>query len=173
LVWLWILNPLYGPLNDSLRTLSLPAPSWLVDPSWAPLAIVFISLFQIGEGFAILLAGLQHIPNELYDAARVDGANRWQIFDSITLPLITPWLVLLSVRDIVLSFQNTFTPAYMMTQGGPYYSTYYIPNFIYETAFDSLRFGESAAVMLIVFIVTLLLILVVYFIFETWGFDED
>jgi multiple sugar transport system permease protein len=173
LMWLWILNPLYGPVNASLRTFGLPTPPWLVDSSWAPLAIVLVSLFQIGEGFAILLAALRHIPNETYDAARVDGANRWQMFDWITLPLITPWLVLLSVRDIVLSFQNTFTPAYIMTRGGPYYSTYYIPHFIYETAFDGMRFGEAAAVMLIVFIVTLLLILLVYFIFEGWGFDED
>ena len=173
LTWLWILNPLYGPLNASLRTLGLPAPSWLVDTSSAPLAIVLLTLFQIGEGFVILLAALRHLPGEVYDAARVDGANRWQIFDSITLPLLTPWLVLLSVRDVVLSFQSTFTPAYIMTRGGPYYSTYYMPLFIYETAFDGLRFGQAAALMLIVFSVTMLLVFVVYFLFEGWGIDEN
>jgi multiple sugar transport system permease protein len=172
LTWLWILNPFYGPLNASLRTLGLPAPSWLVDASWAPLAIVFVTLFQIGEGFVILLAALRHMPSEVYDAARVDGANRWQIFDSITLPLLPPWLVLLSVRDIALSFQNTFTPAYIMTRGGPYYSTYYLPLFTYETAFDGLRFGQAAAVMLLVFLITIILVLIVYFIFEGWGVDE-
>jgi multiple sugar transport system permease protein len=173
LTWLWILNPFYGPLNVSLRTLGLPAPSWLVDASWAPLAIVLVTLFQIGEGFVILLAALRHIPREVYDAARVDGANRWQIFDSITLPLLKPWLILLSVRDVALSFQNTFTPAYIMTRGGPYYSTFYMPLFIYETAFDGLRFGQAAALTLIIFAITMTLVLLLYFIFEGWGFDEN
>lgn len=172
LTWLWILNPYYGPLNAALRALGLPAPAWLVDPFWAPLAIVLVMLFQIGEGFVILLAALRQIPGEVYDAARVDGANRWQTFGSVTLPLLSPWLVLLSVRDIALSFQSTFTPAYLMTRGGPYYATFYTPLFIYETAFDGLRFGEAAAVMLIVFLMTMLMVLVVYFIFEGWGFDE-
>lgn len=172
LIWLWILNPFYGPLNALLRSLGLAAPSWLVDPSWAPLAIVLVTFFQLGEGFVILLAALRYIPGEVYDAARVDGADRWQIFESITLPLLTPWLVLLSVRDIALSFQSTFTPAYVMTRGGPYYSTFYTPLFTYETAFDGLRFGQAAALMLIVFLLTMLLVFIVYFIFEGWGFDE-
>jgi multiple sugar transport system permease protein len=173
LTWLWILNPFYGPLNIFLRTLGLPAPAWLVDASWAPRAIVLVTLFQIGEGFVILLAALHHIPREIYDSARVDGANRWQIFNSITLPLLIPWLILLSVRDIALSFQNTFTPAYIMTRGGPYYSTFYMPLFIYETAFDGLRFGQAAALTLLVFVITITLALLLYFIFEGWGFDEN
>jgi multiple sugar transport system permease protein len=144
-----------------------------VDASWAPLAIVLVTLFQIGEGFVILLAALHHIPREVYDAARVDGANRWQILNSITLPLLTPWLILLSVRDVALSFQNTFTPAYIMTRGGPYYSTFYMPLFIYETAFDGLRFGQAAALTLLVFVITITLVLLLYFIFEGWGFDEN
>lgn len=173
LIWLWILNPSYGPLNALLRSLGLPAPSWLVDPSWAPLAIVLVTFFQLGEGFVVLLAALRYIPGEVHDAARVDGANRWQIFESITLPLLTPWLVLLSVRDIALSFQSTFTPAYIMTRGGPYYSTLYTPLFTYETAFDGLRFGQAAALMLIVFLLTVLLVVIVYLMFEGWGFDES
>ncbi len=173
LTWLWILNPLYGPMNDALRLLGLPAPSWLADSAWSLPALVLISLFQIGEGFVILLAGLRHIPAEVNDSARVDGANRWQIFTSITMPLLSPWLVLLSVRDVALSFQNTFTPAFIMTRGGPYYSTFFTPLFIYESAFDGLRFGQAAAAMLLVFLVTLILVGLVYFIFEGQGFDED
>lgn len=173
LAWTWILNPLYGPLNTSLRALGLPAPSWFVNSVWSIPAIVLMLLFQIGEGFVILLVGLRHIPREIHDAARVDGASRWQIFFSITLPLLTPWLVLLSVRDVVLSFQNTFTPAYIMTQGGPYYSTFFLPMMIYETAFDGMRFGQAAAVMLLLFLFTLLLVLIIYILFEGWGFDEE
>lgn len=173
LTWTWILNPLYGPLNPLLRTLGLPAPSWLTDSTWALPAVILMSLFQIGEGFVFLLAGLRHIPREIYDSARVDGANRWQILSFIILPMLSPWLILLTVRDVVLSFQNTFAPAYLMTRGGPYYSTFFIPLFIYETAFDGLRFGQAAAVMLLVFIFTLLLVLIVYLLFDGWGFDEE
>lgn len=173
LTWLWILNPLYGPLNASLRLLGLPAPAWLTDSALALPALVLISLFQIGEGFVILLAGLRHIPGEVQDAARVDGANRWQIFTSISLPMLSPWLVLLSVRDVALSFQNTFTPAYLMTRGGPYYSTFFTPLFIYRSAFDGLRFGQAAATMLMVFLVTMILVGFLYFMFEGQGFDED
>lgn len=173
LVWVWILNPLYGPLNIILTSLGLPAPAWLVEQHWALRGIVLMSLFQIGEGFVILLAGLRHIPREYYDSAHVDGANGLQSFFSITLPLLSPWLILLSIRDIALSFQNTFTPAYIMTRGGPYYATFFAPLMIYEEAFDNFRFGVGTAVMLIVFAATLLLSLLAYFVFEGWGFDED
>jgi multiple sugar transport system permease protein len=173
LTWTWILNPLYGPLNASLRTLGLPPPPWLADSAWALPALVLMSLFQIGEGFVILLVGLRHIPRETYDAARVDGASRWQTFMNITLPLLSPWLVLLTVRDIVLSFQNTFTPAYLMTRGGPYYSTFFLPLLTYESAFDGFRFGQAAAIMLMIFIYTMLIVLFVYFLFEGWGVDEE
>ena len=173
LTWTWILNPLYGPLNASLQALGLPAVPWLADPAWALPAIILMSLFQIGEGFVILLVGLRHIPRETYEAAHIDGANRWQVFTEITLPLLSPWLVLLTVRDVVLSFQNTFTPAYLMTRGGPFFSTYFLPFLTYETAFDNLRFGQAAAIMLLIFLYTIALVLIVYFLFDGWGFDED
>jgi multiple sugar transport system permease protein len=173
LTWTWIFNPLYGPLNALLLTLGLPAPNWLTDSAWTLHALILMSLFQIGEGFVILLVGLRHIPREVYDAARVDGANRWQTFSAITFPLLTPWLVLLTVRDLVITFQNTFTPAYLMTRGGPYYATFFLPQLAYELAFDGLRFGQAAAVMVLIFIYTLFLVLVVYFLFEGWGFDEE
>ena len=173
LTWTWILNPLYGPLNASLRTLGLPGPLWLADSTWALPAIVLVSLLQIGEGFVVLLAGLRHVPRVLYDSARVDGANRWQMFSSITLPLLSPWLVLLTVRDVVLSFQSTFTPAYIMTRGGPYYSTFFTPLLIYETAFDRLLFGPAAAITLVVFIFTVLIVVIVYQFFDKWVLDEE
>lgn len=173
LTWTWILNPLYGPMNIALRGLGMPAPGWLADSAWALPSIILMSLFQIGEGFVLLLVGLRHIPRETYDAAHVDGASRWQTFTTITLPLLSPWLVLLTVRDVVISLQNTFTPAYLMTRGGPYYATFFMPLLAYESAFDGMRFGQAAAVMMLIFIYTILLVLIVYFIFEGWGFDEE
>jgi len=173
LTWTWILNPIYGPLNALIRTFGIPAPGWLADSAWALPALILMSLFQIGEGFVLLLVGLRHIPPETYDAARVDGASRWKTLTTITLPLLSPWLVILTVRDVVLTFQNTFAPAYLMTRGGPYYATFFLPQMVYESAFDGLRFGLAAAVMLLIFIYTLLLVLIVYFMFEGWGFDEE
>ena len=173
LVWTWILNPLYGPLNASLRILGLPAPLWLADPAWALPAIILVSLLQIGEGFVVLLAGLRHVPQALYDSARVDGANRWEIFSSITLHFLIPWLAILTVRDVVLSFQSTFTPAYIMTRGGPYYATFFTPLLIYETAFDRLLFGPAAAISLVVFILTIFLVVIVFKSFDKWLGDEE
>lgn len=172
LAFLWILNPLYGPLNGVLGALGLPMPGWLVQPLLAKPALVMMALFTIGESFLILLAGLYNIPPELEQAAQVDGASRWQSLRYVTLPLLTPWLVLLLVRDVILSFQYSFTAAYLMTSGGPYYSTLFLPLLVYEEAFDRLRFGQGSAMMLILLGVTVALVLLAYFLFEEGWRDE-
>ncbi len=158
LVWLWIFNPIYGPLNIILSWLQLPAPPWLTEPSTARMAIVIMSLFQIGEGFIVLLAGLQTIPHSLYEAAMIDGANNWQSFWRITLPLLLPWMLLLTFRDLMVSMQNTFTPSFVLTYGGPYYATTFVPLLIYELAFDYFDFGMAAALLLLVYLVIAMLI---------------
>jgi len=159
IIWLWIFNPLYGPLNIALSHLGLPTPQWLTDPNLARLAIVIMMSFQLGEGFVIMLAGLQSIPRSFYEAAKVDGANNWKIFWRITLPLILPWLLLLTFRDLIMSLQNTFTPSYVITYGGPYYATTFLPLLIYELAFDYFDFGLAAAVMVFVYFCMVLLVM--------------
>ena len=172
LIWLWIFNPLYGPLNQILRAIGIDAPAWLINPVTAKPALILMSLFQIGEGFVVLLAGVKDIPSDYYDAAAVDGGSRWQAFWHITLPLLKPWLVLLTFRDVILSFQNTFTPAFVMTGGGPYYATMFLPLLIYEEAFDRFRFGTGSVMMLLMFVITLLLLIWLYDLFEGWGHEE-
>ena len=172
LAFLWIFNPLYGPLNGMLGALGLPTPGWLVQPLLAKPALVWMALFTTGEGFLILLVGLRSIPSELYDAAQVDGAGRWHRLRFLTLPLLTPWLVLLAVRDVILSFQSSFTAAYLMTGGDPYYSTLFLPLLVYEEAFDRMRFGQGSAMMLILLGVTVVLVLLAYFLFEEGWRDE-
>jgi multiple sugar transport system permease protein len=172
LVWLWIFNPFYGPLNLILEALHLPTMAWLVNPQTAKPALVFMALFQIGEGFIILLAGLKGINPNLYEAAQVDGASRWQRFWLITMPLLSPWLVLLSVRDITLSFQNTFTPAYIMTGGGPYYATFFLPLLIFEEAFDRWRFGQGAVITWWMLLLTIGLLALTFWLAGGWGYDE-
>lgn len=159
LIWLWLLNPVYGPLNILLHGLGLPAPAWLVNPNSARAAIILLSIFQIGEGFVVLLAGLQSIPTAVYDAARVDGANTWDTFWQITFPLLLPWLLLLGFRDVLMALQNTFTPAYILTYGGPYYATTFLPLLIYEVAFDIFDFGLAAAILILVYLASLALLI--------------
>lgn len=152
LIWLWVFNPLYGPLNIVLGWLGLPTPAWLVEPATARLAIVIVLAFQLGEGFIVLLAGLRNIPRFLYEAALVDGANDWHCFWRITLPLLTPWLLLLTFRDLIVSLQSTFTPSFVITYGGPYYATTFVPLLVYELAFDLFDFGLAAALLVLTYI---------------------
>lgn len=173
LLWLWIFNPIYGPLNAVLRAVGLPIQTWLIDPNTALLAIVLMSAFQLGEGFVVLLAGLQDIPRELYDAAAIDGGGPWRVFRLITLPLLAPWLLLNTLRDIMLSAQGTFAPAFIMTGGGPNYATLFLPLHIYNVAFGSLRFGQATAMMLFLLVSVALLLLLVYYLVGGWGYDDE
>ncbi len=172
LIWLWILNPLYGPINLLLMAVGLPAPPWLVDPNLARVSIVLVLSFQIGEGFVILFAGLQQIPNNLYEAARVDGATSWQAFWRITMPMLMPWLLLLTFRDILVSLQNSFTPSFVMTYGGPYYATIFAPLLIYELSFDFFDFGMASAFLLLLYLAILIVVLSIFNLVGTGAESE-
>lgn len=173
LIALWIFNPLYGPLNLILRGLGLPAPEWLINPDTAKLVFVIMSLFQIGEAFVILLIGLQDIPSEVNAAAVVDGSSAGQTLRHITLPLLLPWIALVTFRAVIVSFQWTFTPSLIMTGGDPYYATLFMPLIIYEEAFDRFRFGPGAAMMLIVVAMTLYFISTLYVLFKNGGYADE
>jgi multiple sugar transport system permease protein len=155
LVWLWILNPIYGPLNQSLALLGIDGPSWLVDHTSARLAIVLMMSWQIGEGFVVCLASLQNVPRDLLDQAAVDGSSAWRVFRTVTLPSIAPGLLLLLFRDTIFSFQANFVPALIVGRGGgPDYATTFLPMYIYTTAFGYLRFGYAAAMTCAMYVVT-------------------
>jgi ABC-type sugar transport system permease subunit len=132
-----------------------------------------MSLFQIGEGFVVLLAGLRSTPRDLFDAGSVDGGSGLQLFRFITLPLLLPWLVLLTFRDVIVAFQYTFTPAMTMTGGDPYFSTLFLPQLIYEEAFDRFRFGPGSALMLVMLAVSGLLIVALYALVRRRGLVDD
>lgn len=168
LAWLWIFNPVHGPLNAVLHALGLPAPAWLVEPASALPALVLMSLFQVGEGVVILLAARRSIPREYYESATTDGATRRQSFVHITLPLMAPWLLLLACRDAILTFQSTFVPALLMTEGGPHYATYFLPLAVYEEAFGNLRFGVASAMMWVMYLLTGLIVLVFFRFARQW-----
>ena len=111
LLWLWLLNPLYGPINVTLRELGFDEPRWLTDPADAQQAIVLLSLFQLGEGFLVALATRQALPGELYELASLERAKPFYVFRRVTLPLMAPLLLLLAFRDTIFSFQANFVPA--------------------------------------------------------------
>jgi len=146
LVWLWILNPLYGPLNLVLEAVGIHGPAWLSQPGPARAGVVIMSVFLLGEGFVIALVARLMVPPELGELAVVEGAGLWQRFRRITLPLMLPALLLLLARDAIFSFQTSFVPALLVTGGGPpRYSTTYLPLFLYRNAFEYLRYGYAAA----------------------------
>lgn len=173
MIWLWIFNPLYGPLNLGLAQLGIVGKPWLVDPDLALPSIVFMSLFQVGEGFVLMLAALRAIPDDFYEAAQIDGATAWQSFKLITLPLVAPWMMLLVARDIAITLQSSFTAAYLMTGGGPYYSTFLLPILIFEEGFDRFRFGLASAMMIVVFVAVALPLLLADRVMKRWLHQDD
>jgi multiple sugar transport system permease protein len=168
LAWLWIFNPLYGPLNLLLQSIGLAAPHWLIDPAWAKPALIIMSLWQIGEGFLVSFAALQDMPPELEDAAVVDGAGSWALLRYITLPLIAPILLLLTFRDAILSFQDSFAIVTLMTGGGPYYATFTLPMLVYEQGFGLLAFGVASAALWVMYFLTGAIVIVLYIIARQW-----
>jgi len=155
LVWLWILNPIYGPLNQSLALLGIAGPAWMIDHTAARFAIVLMMSWQIGEGFVVCLAGLQNVPRDLLDQAAIDGSSAWRSFWAVTFPSIAPVLLILLVRDTIFSFQANFVPALIVGRGGgPDYATTFLPMYIYTTAFGYLRFGYAAAMTCAMYLVT-------------------
>jgi multiple sugar transport system permease protein len=177
LLWLWLLNPLYGPVNrliewggtSQLTIWGYPSPQWLTQPNDARAAIILMSLFTIGEGFVVLLVVRQAIPRELYELAEVEDADSLFVFWRVTLPLMTPVLLLLLARDTIFSFQATFVPALIVTEGGPPpYATTYLPLFVYRTAFEYLRYGYAAAATLTMFVLTAAIVYAQWRIIRRW-----
>lgn len=169
LLWLWIFNPLYGPLNLVLQSLGTDRPRWLTDPQHAQWAIIVMSLFLIGEGFLVALATRQSLPRELYEIAELESAKPLYVFGRVTMPLMAPTLLLLLFRDTIFSFQATFVPALVVTEGGPPpYATTYLPLFVYQNAFEYLRYGYAAAATLVMFLVTAAIVYVQYRIVRRW-----
>ncbi len=170
LVWLWILNPIYGPLNQSLALFGIDGPAWMVNTTSARLAIVLMMCWQIGEGFVVCLAGLQDVPRDLLDQAAVDGSSPIRAFLVVTLPSIAPGLLILLFRDTVFSFQANFVPALIVGRGGgPDFATTFLPMYIYTVGFDYLRFGYAAAMTLIMYLITGLVLWLQYRAAVRWG----
>jgi multiple sugar transport system permease protein len=172
LVWVWVFNPLFGPVNLALGALGLPQPGWLADASTSKIPFVVMAAFGLGEGFVVLLAARKGIPVEIHEAGALEGAGTWALFRWLTLPLLLPWLVLLTFRDIILGFQWTFGPAAVMTGGGPYYSTFFLPQLVYEEAFDRFRYGPGSALMLLTALISGALMVGLWLVLRARGYRD-
>jgi len=158
LLFLWVVNPVFGPLNQALAAAGLPQPVWLSSALGARLAVVAMLLFPIGEGFLVVLAARRSLNPRLYEAAAIAGCSAWLQLRRLTLPLLAPVLLLLTARDTILTLQVNFVPAYILTDGGPNNATLYLPLYIYDQAFEFLGFGYGAMLTVVLGLLTVALI---------------
>ena len=153
ILWLWILDANFGILNTTLSTMGVQGPNWLGDPAWAKLGIILMLVWAAtGSNMIIYLAGLKAVPEQLYEAARIDGASWWQLFWNITIPMLTPALFFTLIMGLVFTFQ-IFTQAYIMTEGGPVNSTLFYVYYLYNNAFAYFKMGYASALAWILFLV--------------------
>jgi multiple sugar transport system permease protein len=155
LVWLFLLNPVYGPVNGLLELVGIAPVSWFSNGTAAFAAIVIMLAFTVGEAFIVALAARQELPGELYSLARLEGAGPWYVLRTVTLPLMAPVLLLLATRDTAVSLQASFTVTYLLTDGGPDRATLFLPIYAFDMGFESLRYGYASAMMLVSFAVCL------------------
>lgn len=151
-IWRYMFNTRYGLLNYVLGSIGVNPIDWLGDPHWAMPAIILFAVWKnFGYNMIIFLAGLQSIPEELYEAARIDGASVWRQFRSVTLPMLSPVVLLVSILTIAGYFQ-LFAEPYVMTQGGPLQSTVSVLYFMYEEGFKWWNLGSASAVAFMLFL---------------------
>lgn len=151
IVWRWMYNTEYGIFNEALQLLGIGGLGWLSNPDIALYSVIIVNTWKgFPFFFIMLLAGLQSIPNDLYEAARVDGANTLQQFWYITLPQLKPMIVISTVFGTVWTF-NYFDLIWSLTQGGPSHATEILPIFVYREAFVNYSFGYASAIALIIF----------------------
>lgn len=151
-VWRYLLHTRYGLLNHALAGLGLDPVDWLGDPHWAMPAIVLMSVWKnFGYNMIILLAGLQAIPRDLYEAAQLEGATAWQQLRHVTLPALAPMLLMVSILTMAGHFQ-LFAEPYVMTQGGPAQRTVTVLYFMYEEGFKWWSLGSASAVAFVLFV---------------------
>lgn len=161
LLWRWLFSTEFGLFNVLLSYFGIQGPSWLGDERWALSSLVIMSLWGVGASTIIYLAGLQGIPTDLYEAAEVDGARGWSRFRHITLPLMTPVLFFQLIVGMIAALQ-IFTPALIMTNGGPNNSTNFVLLYLYRNAFQYFRMGYASAIAWVLFVYILILTLIVF-----------
>jgi multiple sugar transport system permease protein len=171
ILWLWILHPSVGLLNSALHLFGVNGPQWLASPIWSKPAIILMGLWGAGSSMIIYLAGLQGIPEQLYEAAEIDGATWWTKFFKITLPLLSPTIFFNLVMGIIGTMQ-IFTQAYIMTQGGPLDSTLFYVYYLFNNAFSYFKMGYACSLAWFLFLIILVLTLIQLRLARYWVYYE-
>lgn len=171
LIWLWLLQPSIGVVNYLLSLIGVPGPPWVQSTTWAVPSLVILSLWNTAGGsrMIVFLAGLQGVPQELYEASHIDGANAWQRFWNVTVPMISPTIFFNLVISVIGAL-SVFSVAYIGTQGGPAYATYFYVYHLYISAFQFNLMGYASALAWIFLVIVLALTVVQFTMQKRWVF---
>lgn len=170
-VWIQILNPEFGVLNQVLSWFGLGPINWLFNPAWSKPALIIMILWLTGFQMIIFLAGLQSVPKELQEAAEIDGANTWRRFVNVTIPIISPIILFNMIISIIGSFQ-VFTAVFIMTDGGPQDSTLFMVLYLYRNAFELFKMGYAASLAWVLFLIIMIFTAIQFFFANRWVYYE-
>jgi multiple sugar transport system permease protein len=158
-LWQWIFNGQYGVLNDLLAKVGVKGPNWLGDPAWAKWALIVLAVWGVGHAMVIYLAGLQDAPEELYEAAELDGAGWWSRTRNVTLPMLSPVILFNVIMGIIGTLQVFTVPYVISPAGSPARSIYFYSMYLFDNAFIYHKMGYACAMGWIMFVLILLLTL--------------
>jgi multiple sugar transport system permease protein len=172
ILWIWIFNPKAGLLNNVLASVGITGPNWLQSEHTSKWSLILMGLWGAGGGMIIWIAGLKGISESYYEAASLDGANKWQQFRHVTLPLLSPYIFFNAIMGLIGTFQ-IFTQAFIMTQGGPVNSTMFYAYHLFNNAFRYLQMGYAAAMAWFLFLIVFGLTMVQMRLSERWVHYEE
>jgi len=171
LLWMWIFSPTWGLLNTALGWLGIQGPQWLFSRVWVIPSLILMSVWSMGGSMVIFLAGLQGIPQQLYESAELDGAGPWNRFRYVTIPMVSPVIFFNLVMGIIGSFRS-FTNAYVMTDGGPANASLLYVLYLYRQAFNYWSMGYACAMAWVLLGVTVILTLLLFRTSSYWVYYE-
>jgi multiple sugar transport system permease protein len=173
-LWRWLFQPEFGAINTFLGWFKIDGPRWFADPNLAMPSLMVMALWAAvgGRTMVIFLAGLQGVPAELHEAAQIDGANIWQRFRAVTLPMLTPTIFFNLVLGVIAALQ-TFGSALVATNGGPNYATWFYILHLYQTAFQNVEMGYGSALAWIFFVIVVTLTYLNVRLSRRWVYYES
>jgi multiple sugar transport system permease protein len=172
ILWNWIFDPAYGFLNYLLSFIGVKPISWLSDEKWALFSIIIVSVWKnLGYSTVLIISGLQTLPTECIEASKIDGANKYQTFLHVILPLLSPTIFMVAIVSFINAFQ-TFDSVYILTGGGPKNSTNIMVYWLYKNAFEYYNMGKASAIAYVLFAIILSFTLIQWNIRKKWVFYE-
>lgn len=166
-IWVWVFNPSLGLANLILKSIGLPANTWIFGENTVIPTLIFINLWNIGPTMIIFLAGLQDVPRQLLEAVQIDGGGWWSQLLHVTIPMMTPTIFYNLVLGVINGFQ-VFTQAYIMTQGGPNNASSFYAFYLYREAFNFSKYGSACAIAWVLFVIILIITVFLFKMQKNW-----